>query len=219
MNTEYVQQMNQLVETINFAENDYWGDPARFKFRASIDSFSNSVEVPSDDDRSVSSTFTVTVHSYLLPLVFDNKTNVNRGLSTRKVIWGAEATSDAMNPYTEGKPYGHTKKELIHSKRREELSNEKRFILNRKNKKVYLKKSDKKSYIIRLWKDDEMYVINVEGRNFILDIKDKDKIIWDAGATEVDLTPNLTFNVRIPEVDFVVNVNEDISILQINFTE
>ena len=51
MTTEYVQQMNQLIETINFADNDYWGDPERFKFRANIDSFSNSVEVPSDDDR------------------------------------------------------------------------------------------------------------------------------------------------------------------------
>ena len=58
MSTEYVEQMNTLVERINFASDDYWGDPARLKFRASTSGFSNTVEVPSDDDRVVSTTFT-----------------------------------------------------------------------------------------------------------------------------------------------------------------
>ena len=49
--------MNTLVEIVNFASDDYWGDPARLKFRASVDSFTNNVETPSDDDRVVTTTF------------------------------------------------------------------------------------------------------------------------------------------------------------------
>ena len=37
--TDYVEQMNKLVEAINFASDSYWGDPERFSFRAMIDSY------------------------------------------------------------------------------------------------------------------------------------------------------------------------------------
>ena len=65
MTTEYVQQMNTLVEIVNWASNDYWGDPGRLKFRASVDSFTNNVETPSDDDRVVTTTFSLTINAYL----------------------------------------------------------------------------------------------------------------------------------------------------------
>ena len=97
MSTEYVQQMNQLVEVIQFAEGDYWGDPKRFKFRATIDTFSTNVETPTDDDRVVSTTFSVNVSAYLLPEVFDNKTTAQRSLTKRKVIWGTEAETTDSN--------------------------------------------------------------------------------------------------------------------------
>ena len=81
MTTDYVQQMNSLVETINWASNDYWGDPERLKFRASVDTFSNSIEVPSDDDRVVTTTFSLTVNAYLLPDVFNNTKTTQRNLN------------------------------------------------------------------------------------------------------------------------------------------
>ena len=36
--TYYVEQLNKIVEAINYASDSYWGDPERFKFRAMIDS-------------------------------------------------------------------------------------------------------------------------------------------------------------------------------------
>ena len=202
MNTEYVQQMNQLIETINFADNDYWGDPARFKFRANIDSFSNSVEVPSDDDRSVTSTFSVTVNAYLLPLVFNNKTNIQRGLSTRKVIWGTEAQNVTVDEL--GKPTQHKQEELTIDFKKKEVTTEKSIILNRKSPKVYLRKQDAETFVVRIWKDQNEYTINVEGRNFRINIEElENKILWDEGSSEKEITPN---NQYIIELDRGSNI-------------
>ena len=87
--TEYIEQMNMIVERVNFAEGDYWGDPKRFKFRASVQSFSNTIEVPSDDDRIVSTTFSVTINAFITD-IFDNNTTKQRGLTKRKVVWNWE---------------------------------------------------------------------------------------------------------------------------------
>lgn len=193
MNTEYVQQMNQLIETISFADNDYWGDPTRFKFRANIDSFSNSVEVPSDDDRSVNATFTLTVNAYLLPLVFNNKTNVQRGLSTRKVLWGTEIESiNSLDGKTES-----TQRELEISSKAKQNTFEKQLLLNRKTKKVYLRHQDSNKFIIRIWNDFEEYVINIEGRNYPIYINElTNSILWDVGTNEIGLLPNETHTIE-----------------------
>jgi len=196
INTEYVEQMNQLIETINFADNDYWGDPARFKFRANIDSFSNSVEVPSDDDRSVSSTFTLTINAYLLPLVFNNQTNIKRGLSTRKVMWGTEAQYVSTDEL--GKPTKHTQTELSLDFKKKANTTEKSVVLNRKSPKVYLTKDQGDIFVVRIWKDLLDYTINIEGRNFRINIDESDhKIIWDVGLSEIEITPNNQYNIEL----------------------
>ena len=43
--TYYVDQLNKIVEAINYASNAYWGDPERFKFKANIDSFTTTTEL------------------------------------------------------------------------------------------------------------------------------------------------------------------------------
>ena len=184
MSTEYVQQMNQLIETINFAEGDYWGEPTKLKFRASIDSFSNSTEVPSDDDRVVSSTFTLTINAYLLPKVFDNKTTVQRNLTTRKVEWGVETTSSALT--------NTTKKEEELDFKIKKLTTLKNMLLNRKQSKIFLN-NEYKNYSIRIWNDLEEYTINVNGRNFNIKCNPNSKsIIWDVGSNQIEMVANQT---------------------------
>ena len=63
--TEYVEQMNYVLEKINFASEDYWGDPQRFKFRVSVGNYTNNIEVSSDKDRMVRTTFPMTVYAYI----------------------------------------------------------------------------------------------------------------------------------------------------------
>lgn len=65
--TDYIDQNNKLIEKINFAEKDYWGDPDRLKFRVTIDSFSTDVEKDNDNDRNVLTSFNLQVYAYILP--------------------------------------------------------------------------------------------------------------------------------------------------------
>ena len=65
--TDYIEQMNDLIEAINYSQGSYWGDPERFKFRTSIAEFSDSTEVPTDGDRIVKTTFNMELHGYVIP--------------------------------------------------------------------------------------------------------------------------------------------------------
>ena len=207
MNTEYVQQMNQLIETINFAEGDYWGDPKRFKFRASVDSFSNSTEMASDDDRNVNSSFTLTVNAYLLPLVFDNQTNIKRGLSTRKVLWGTEAEHKDVNSL--GKPNKHLKAELERAAKQKEVTSEKNIILNRKTPKVYLN---------RKMTSEQQEITSNNNYSDANDVVDEQENISDKTSDKSN-----TSNTKITETDskivnsFVIRVWKDIDEYTINF--
>lgn len=197
MSTEYVQQMNTLVEKINFAEGDYWGDPKRLKFRASVDSFSNTVEVPTDDDRNVSTTFSVQVNAYLLPEVFDDKTTVQRGLSTRKVIWGTEVSGTPQDIF------GGESTSLSHSALLVELgAKTKSYIFNRKTDTIYLDDSFDE-YNIRMWNDLEYYTLNIGGISYKIapdvDENSNDILIWDFEKEEVALLPGDSHTIRVTE--------------------
>lgn len=67
ISTEYVEQMNKIVESINFASDSYWGDPERFKFRASIDDYTTTVELVQGGDRTVKTNFTLKIGGYIVP--------------------------------------------------------------------------------------------------------------------------------------------------------
>jgi hypothetical protein len=68
--TTYIEQMNKLVERINWSEGAYWGEPGKMKFRTSIDSFTDSTEV-SERERIVRTEFSVTLKGYLIPEAFN----------------------------------------------------------------------------------------------------------------------------------------------------
>lgn len=82
--TEYVEQMNHIIEQIQFAVDTYWGDPNRFKFRVRIDDFANTVEVSDTEQRMVKTEFSMLVYAYLLPNKFEDYS------STTKKIFSSE---------------------------------------------------------------------------------------------------------------------------------
>jgi hypothetical protein len=65
--TEYVEQMNKLIEAIEFASDSYWGDPERFQFRAIISSFPTPVLLENGIDRANRSELTLTLQGYIIP--------------------------------------------------------------------------------------------------------------------------------------------------------
>lgn len=65
--TDYVEQMNKIVESILYSEGSFWGEKERFKFRTKIDSFTNTTDLLADNERIVRTTFTVTMFGYIVP--------------------------------------------------------------------------------------------------------------------------------------------------------
>lgn len=89
--TYYVEQLNKIVESINYASDSYWGDPARFKFKAKIDSFTTITELNQDDDRVVRSTFTLTMNGYIVPdTIQKDATAIKKYNSKSKITIGLE---------------------------------------------------------------------------------------------------------------------------------
>jgi hypothetical protein len=65
--TEYIEQMNKIVEAINFASDSYWGNREQFQFRAMIDTYTPTVELVQGQDRIVKTTFTINLLGYIIP--------------------------------------------------------------------------------------------------------------------------------------------------------
>ncbi len=67
INTYYMDQLNKIIEAIEYASDSYWGDPSRFQFRAMIDSFTIKTELADKEERIVSSTFSIKMNGYIIP--------------------------------------------------------------------------------------------------------------------------------------------------------
>ena len=99
--TEYVEQMNTIIERINFETEDYWGDLKGLRFRTKIDSFSHTSELQVDQDRMVKTEFDLLVNGYLLPDVIDrfqgNRDTTRKWFTPKKVIMGVEVVGTDFN--------------------------------------------------------------------------------------------------------------------------
>ena len=82
--TSYIEQMNQIVEKINYSDGAYWGEPGKMKFRTSIESFSDASQI--DGEKLIQTTFSVNLYGYILPETFDSKTTTQKYLTPKKLI-------------------------------------------------------------------------------------------------------------------------------------
>ena len=65
--TEYITQMNKIIEAICYSEGSYWGDSSKYMVKAKIDDFTTATELVSGNDRAVKSDFTITLHGHIIP--------------------------------------------------------------------------------------------------------------------------------------------------------
>ena len=65
--TDYISQLNKIIEAVNYASDSYWGDPEKFKFMAMIDSFNNINELSGEDGRIVRANFSLKLQGYIVP--------------------------------------------------------------------------------------------------------------------------------------------------------
>ena len=91
--TYYVEQLNKIIEAINYASDSYWGDPERFKFKAQIDSYATTIELNQNDDRIVRSSFTLKLNGYIVPdTIQKDATAIKKYNSRSKITIGLEVT-------------------------------------------------------------------------------------------------------------------------------
>ena len=103
--TYYMEQLNKIVESINYASDAYWGNPERFKFRAAIDSFTTTTELTQGKDRLVRSNFSINLYGYIVPETIQKDLTAIKKLNSKsKIIFQMETTSDPAqfeaNPQT-----------------------------------------------------------------------------------------------------------------------
>ena len=93
--TYYVDQMNKIIEAINYASDSYWGDPERFKFRAMIDNFTTAVETQIGAERSVRTTFNIRLNGYIIPDIVQKSLNsFNKFNEKSKIVFSMEVMTD-----------------------------------------------------------------------------------------------------------------------------
>lgn len=91
--TQYVEQMNTVIEHFSDQHNRYWGNNTDYKFLCTIPGGVNDVvEMEANSERRVRLNFSVTLKGYLLPEVISNvinkkRFNVSKNLTKRKIVF------------------------------------------------------------------------------------------------------------------------------------
>ena len=95
VSTYYVEQLNKVIEAINYASNSYWGNPERFKFKATIDSFATPIELATGGERTVKSTFQLKLYGYIVPdTVQKELSSLKKFNSKTQIIFNMEVVSN-----------------------------------------------------------------------------------------------------------------------------
>tara|TARA_R110002153_G_scaffold25168_9_gene80089 strand:- start:16 stop:1245 length:1230 start_codon:yes stop_codon:yes gene_type:complete len=108
--TDYISQLNKIIEAVNYASDAYWGDSERFKFMAQIDQFSNINEVTNDDSRIVRANFTLKLQGYIIPENIQKKLKESntRWFSKSQIILDSQTTI-LEDTSTRAKQLGNTR--------------------------------------------------------------------------------------------------------------
>ena len=102
--TNFIEQMNPLIEAFMEYDKTYWGDKDTYRFISTLDSVSDASEMDSRGERFIKSTFSVVTKAYLLPeetnsIVTGKMNQVQKRVTPLRVIFGIEsdATDEQIN--------------------------------------------------------------------------------------------------------------------------
>ena len=91
--TSYIDQMNKLVEKINYTDGAYWGEPGKMRFRTRIESFTDASEMDTQE-RLIKTTFAVQMMGYIIPEEFNNMVTTQRQLTPKKLVFNMDVEKD-----------------------------------------------------------------------------------------------------------------------------
>lgn len=95
--TYYVEQLNKIIEAIQYAQNSYWGDPKRFKFKTTIDSFTTVTELTEGSERSVRATFDLKLFGHIIPDTIQKDLTVNKKVFSKAEVVTSTETVVNLN--------------------------------------------------------------------------------------------------------------------------
>jgi hypothetical protein len=88
--TSFTEQMNVIIEALNFASDEYWGDKTRFKFYSIVSDYNVVNEVNDNQERVNRLEFTLNVKAYLLPEKFASENTTKKSQSINRVVVTSE---------------------------------------------------------------------------------------------------------------------------------
>lgn len=102
--TDFVDQMNDIIEAVNYSEGTYWGEPERFKFRVRVDDYTNITDLPADNDRIIRTSFNLNLSGYIITDTLNKAiAQQNKKVYTNFILrFGQEV--DNINELVDAKP-------------------------------------------------------------------------------------------------------------------
>jgi hypothetical protein len=87
--TSYIEQMNAIVEKINYTDGAYWGEPGKMKFKSRIETFTDASELDAGE-RIVKTNFSVQLMGYIIPKEFNSLITTRKQLTPKKIIFNMD---------------------------------------------------------------------------------------------------------------------------------
>ena len=91
--TSYIEQMNKLVEKINYTDGAYWGEPGKMRFRTKIESFTDASEMDAQE-RLIKTTFGVQMLGYIIPEEFNSMITTQKQLTPKKLVFNMDVEKE-----------------------------------------------------------------------------------------------------------------------------
>tara|TARA_R110002073_G_scaffold284862_1_gene449170 strand:+ start:1948 stop:2775 length:828 start_codon:yes stop_codon:yes gene_type:complete len=97
--TEFLTQMNTLIEAISYNEGSYWGDKNKFLVRTKVDDFPSVVEGNVGEDRIVKSEFQITINGHIIPKSIQTQAALGsaKTLTKAQIVLNEHTVTDINN--------------------------------------------------------------------------------------------------------------------------
>lgn len=86
----YTEQINKIVESLNWASDEYWGDKTKYKFMSTITDYTVVNELDEGSQRINRVECSINVKAYLLPEKFDGEETTKKAFGIRRFIFTTE---------------------------------------------------------------------------------------------------------------------------------
>lgn len=86
----YTEQVNKIVESLNWASDEYWGDKTKYKFMSTITDYTVINELDEGNQRINRVECSINVKAYLLPEKFDGEETTKKGFGVRRLVLTTE---------------------------------------------------------------------------------------------------------------------------------